>query len=389
MLFYIYIDAHIQLNRKVEGHSLNSVRRLSNLSSEISSVGNASSEKVEKINRAMKAYLERAQAHNVFMAEEIAEFEIGKRHLANMMGADPDAFTQEDVDKAIQYLLPSGIFDKKARPKLKHPEEILPRRKAAQFGLDGRPFDCLFYTGKPNFYQTMHDLTVKLQELRKYEDAQFAKGVKADSAELIQLAGSQWIEKTALESRFQEKLSDSEYNNFIALVDLLAKQPFAVREREYVFQFRSELQVQASTLQIPALLCDENGRSYQDAEGFRKDAKAKVRIYDKGSGVHRVNNRELLDWFPRLADREQVIFPLHFTGKLSFVDFEATVAGGGPSGQAGAVRLGLARALKSFVDKDMVEKLRLAGLLTRDPRVNERQKPGQRGARRKNTWKKR
>lgn len=64
MLFYIYIDAHIQLNRKVEGHSLNSVRRLSNLSSEISSVGNASSEKVEKINRAMKAYLERAQAHS-------------------------------------------------------------------------------------------------------------------------------------------------------------------------------------------------------------------------------------------------------------------------------------------------------------------------------------
>jgi len=57
--------------------------------------------------------------------------------------------------------------------------------------------------------------------------------------------------------------------------------------------------------------------------------------------------------------REQTIFPLHLTGKLLLVDFEATVEGGGPSGQAGALRLAIATALKSIVDKAMVEKMRL------------------------------
>ncbi|KAG5899489.1 hypothetical protein JTB14_015200 [Gonioctena quinquepunctata] len=71
------------------------------------------------------------------------------------------------------------------------------------------------------------------------------------------------------------------------------------------------------------------------------------------------------------------------------VDIECNVEGGGPSGQAGALRWGIAWGLRSFVDKDMIEKMRLAGLLTRDYRTRERKKPGQWGARRKFTWKKR
>lgn len=57
--------------------------------------------------------------------------------------------------------------------------------------------------------------------------------------------------------------------------------------------------------------------------------------------------------------REQIIFPLHLTGKVNAVDFTATVEHGGPSGQAGALRLALSRALRNIVDKEMVEKLRL------------------------------
>jgi small subunit ribosomal protein S9 len=63
------------------------------------------------------------------MKVKTEEYEIGKRHLARMMGENPDNFTQAEVDKAIEYLLPSGLFAKKARPFLKHPEDYYPKSK--------------------------------------------------------------------------------------------------------------------------------------------------------------------------------------------------------------------------------------------------------------------
>lgn len=83
------------------------------------------------------------------------------------------------------------------------------------------------------------------------------------------------------------------------------------------------------------------------------------------------------------------MFPLQFTNLLGKVDIVATVEGAGVSAQAGAIRHGLSLALRSFVDTEMLERMRLAGLLTKDRRVKERKKPGQEGARRKFTWKKR
>ncbi|KAJ3663112.1 hypothetical protein Zmor_007421 [Zophobas morio] len=71
------------------------------------------------------------------------------------------------------------------------------------------------------------------------------------------------------------------------------------------------------------------------------------------------------------------------------VDVEAFVEGGGTSSQAGAIRWGVAWGLRSFLDHETIEKMRLAGLLTRDYRTKERQKPGQEKARKKFTWKKR
>jgi len=53
-------------------------------------------------------------------------------------------------------LFPSGLFDPRARPMMKHPDEIYPKRKAAEFDMNGRPFHSLFYTSKPNYYNLMH-----------------------------------------------------------------------------------------------------------------------------------------------------------------------------------------------------------------------------------------
>ena len=78
----------------------------------------------KSMSSAMKHYLEKKKEHDVFIARERSEFELGKKHLANMMGMSYEAMTQEDIDKAIAYLFPSGLYNPEARPQMKPPEEV-------------------------------------------------------------------------------------------------------------------------------------------------------------------------------------------------------------------------------------------------------------------------
>jgi small subunit ribosomal protein S9 len=123
------------------------------------------------------------------------------------------------------------------------------------------------------------------------------------------------------------------------------------------------------------------------ATGRRKTAVARVRLRP-GSGSITVNGRELQAYFPSIKDRMLVAGALEQVGKRSDVNVSITVDGGGPTGQAGACRLGIARALKAF-DGELAESLRHSGLLTRDGRMKERKKYGLRGARRGTQFSKR
>ncbi len=123
------------------------------------------------------------------------------------------------------------------------------------------------------------------------------------------------------------------------------------------------------------------------ATGRRKTAVARVRLR-KGSGTIVVNGRDLAAYFPATKDRALVSGALEQVGKRNDVDLKITVDGGGPAGQAGACRLGIARALKAF-DGELAEPLRQGGLLTRDGRMKERKKYGLRGARRGTQFSKR
>jgi len=123
------------------------------------------------------------------------------------------------------------------------------------------------------------------------------------------------------------------------------------------------------------------------ATGRRKTAVARVRLRT-GSGVVTVNSRPLEVYFPTVKDRELVAGALSHVGRQQLVDVDITVTGGGPTGQAGACRLGIARALKDF-DGELAEPLRQGGLLTRDGRMKERKKYGLRGARRGTQFSKR
>jgi small subunit ribosomal protein S9 len=121
--------------------------------------------------------------------------------------------------------------------------------------------------------------------------------------------------------------------------------------------------------------------------GRRKSAVARVRVMP-GDGQFLINKREIEEYFSEDRDRGDVIAPLTLLGVRKQWDVHINVRGGGISGQAGAIRLGLARALvRAYAEKE--QDLRNAGYLTRDARRVERKKPGRRKARRRFQFSKR
>jgi small subunit ribosomal protein S9 len=121
--------------------------------------------------------------------------------------------------------------------------------------------------------------------------------------------------------------------------------------------------------------------------GRRKTAVARVRVAT-GSGKIVVNGRAFENYFPTDTLRTMVTAPLTVTESVSKYDIRINVEGGGPTGQAGAVRHGIARALLE-IDAALRPSLKSAGLLTRDPRMREREKYGQPGARKRFQYSKR
>ena len=121
--------------------------------------------------------------------------------------------------------------------------------------------------------------------------------------------------------------------------------------------------------------------------GRRKEAVARVFVCG-GSGKFTVNGRAVEDYFKNVVWKNSAVEPLKFTNTQDQVDVAATVKGGGPGGQSGAVRMGLSRALSLF-NPDLRVPLRKNGFVTRDSRMRERKKYGQKGARKRFQFSKR
>ena len=126
---------------------------------------------------------------------------------------------------------------------------------------------------------------------------------------------------------------------------------------------------------------DYNKRPYFYGTGRRKKSVARVRLY-QGTGSVKVNGRELDEYFGLETLKLIVHQPLTLTGTLDKFDIECRVAGGGVTGQAGAIRHGIARALLQYNSEELRPALKKAGFLTRDPRMKERKKYGLKAARR-------
>jgi small subunit ribosomal protein S9 len=138
----------------------------------------------------------------------------------------------------------------------------------------------------------------------------------------------------------------------------------------------------AEVVAAPAPAAVKTGPAVGDvwATGRRKSSVARVRIR-RGDGKFQVNKKKHTDYFPILQDRMKCEEALLLVAAKEKVDVIVSVGGGGPTGQSGAICMGLARALRKY-DSAYSEPLRVSGLLTRDSRMKERKKYGRRGARR-------
>ena len=122
-------------------------------------------------------------------------------------------------------------------------------------------------------------------------------------------------------------------------------------------------------------------KDYMYGTGRRKSSVARVHLFPNGTGTITINGRDIEEYFGLDTLKLIVRQPLVTVGLTEKVDIECTVAGGGVSGQAGAIRHGISRALL-LVDDSYRAALKAAGFLTRDPRMKERKKYGLKAARR-------
>ena len=125
----------------------------------------------------------------------------------------------------------------------------------------------------------------------------------------------------------------------------------------------------------------ESKKKYNYGTGRRKSSVARVRLFENGTGSIIINGRDIDDYFGLETLKLIVRQPLAALGLADKVDLIVTVTGGGVSGQAGAIRHGLSRALVTL-NPEFRSTLKAAGFMTRDPRMKERKKYGLKGARR-------
>lgn len=154
------------------------------------------------------------------------------------------------------------------------------------------------------------------------------------------------------------------------------------QNREIAYRADSATAAQVASTERPALIAPGHGT------GRRKQAIARVRLIP-GSGQWKINGRTLDDYFPNKVHQQSITEPLVTAGVLDAYDVVALITGGGVTGQSGALRLGIARALNAIDAEASRPALKKAGLLTRDARIKERKKAGLKKARKAPQYSKR
>src|SRR6218665_3630419 len=203
----------------------------------------------------------------------------------------------------------------------------------------------------------------------------------------IDLTSSEWLSKLEIKQMFLERVNDFRYAALISGLERLSEHPYSALSKDFIMKFRKPVKIASDLIDIAPLMHDKDKRPYMTARGMRKHCIAEVTVRGNGTGKVDINGQDIL-YFDDIQDREQVMTPLKFVGLLGKVDIECRTMYEeetkqwsedapafqpnipkrdlGISSQSGAIRHGLSLALKSFLDKETVEKMRLVGLLTKD-----------------------
>lgn len=276
---------------------------------------------------------------------------------------------------------------------MKHPSLIYKKTTQAQFNDEGRPHHFLFYTANPYYYEVLHNLSTQLELCKEREDEQLAQGITSPlSTERYNFAGKQWISMRDLGDMLQEDINQYQHDYLIRSLNLLKDHPYSNLTKSFIDKYTKTMVGQSMSLELPKLEKTEEHRTYVSVESKQRELVLKVTTLFDGTGKIDIMGRDILQ-FEDISQREAILFPLQLSGMLDKVDIKAVairipkVLGG--SQIAMSVRYGVSMAIASYIDEATREKMRLAGLLTRDVRTRERKKFGQEGARRKYTWRKR
>ncbi|XP_071863512.1 small ribosomal subunit protein uS9m-like isoform X3 [Bombus fervidus] len=260
----------------------------------------------KKISSAMRAYLKRSEDYKEFMKKQIAEYDIGKRYLANIMGEDPENFTEKDINNAVRYLFPSGLYDREARPMMLHPINLYGNRKEAEFDETGRPHHFLFYTTKPNYYEILHNIAKSMIHLNKIEDQILERNIQSAPEHKIDVSDSEWLQKKNLEKILLEELLDKEYDYFIKSMQRLVDHPVSKHAESFIMKYRRKLPNINEDMKIPQLKYDSDNRPFVLVDRCaRKSTRGEVKVIGNGSGKITINGKDLT-YFDDMQCREQI-----------------------------------------------------------------------------------
>lgn len=241
-----------------------------------------------------------------------------------------------------------------------------------------KPESLSYFTGNFKYNDLLIELDALYKQFENYKPAEPIASNKVYS----------WKLRDKMSELLSIPLTTSQWRKITIHLNALASlpkplPPSVAQVLETYERFSSVQQQNNSEGKIRTL--DEFGRAY--AVGRRKESSARCYLVE-GEGKILVNGMELNEYFQRSVDRDEVKLPLEVTENTEKFNAWVVVKGGGSTGQAQAIKLGLGKALLIH-DSELKPTLRKAGCITRDPRVVERKKEGQRKARAKYTWVKR
>jgi small subunit ribosomal protein S9 len=226
-----------------------------------------------------------------WMNEEVEYFFRGRSRLAAAMDSSAHDMSEDEVKSALKYLLPSKLTASDARPFLKHPFDIYPKRKETLFSKD-RPLEAGFYTGSPSFANILHAI------YSYYLDATSGTPSKGKTEDLDLMSKKmRWNRKEEMEDLIQESLTLSQHEHLINILKKV-EEHLGTTHSSFLDQFRKPI----TPFAAQPTLQQSHGNALSTAVGKRKSAVAYVKL-ERGSGIITVNGKTFIDYFPRVQDR--------------------------------------------------------------------------------------